>query len=48
VAAASISVPDVLLDYGRVLALLPELLKTAAAISADCGWLDHSTKKAEH
>ena len=47
-AAASISVPDVLLDYERVLALLPDLLKTAAAISADCGWLDHSTKKAEH
>lgn len=48
VAAASISVPDVLLDYERVLALLPDLLKAAAAISADCGWLDHSTKKAEH
>jgi len=38
VAAASISVPDVLLDYEQVLALLPDLLKTAAAISADCGW----------
>lgn len=48
VAAASISVPDVLLDYERVLALLPDLRKTAAAISADCGWLDHPTKKAEH
>ncbi len=48
VAAASISVPDVLLDYEGVLALLPDLLKTAAAISADCGWLDHSTEKAEH
>jgi DNA-binding IclR family transcriptional regulator len=48
VAAASISVPDVLLDYEHVLALLPDLLKAAAAISADCGWLDHSTKKAEH
>jgi DNA-binding IclR family transcriptional regulator len=48
VAAASISVPDVLLDYDRVLALLPDLLKAAAAISADCGWLDQPTKKAEH
>ena len=39
VAAASISVPDVLLDFEQVLALLPDLLKTAAAISADCGWI---------
>ena len=39
VAAASISVPDVLLDYEQVLALLPDLLKTSAAISADCGWV---------
>jgi DNA-binding IclR family transcriptional regulator len=50
VAAASISVPDVLLDFDQVMAILPDLLKTAAAISADCGWPDpdHSRKKAEH
>ena len=47
VAAASISVPDVLLDYEQVLALLPDLLKTAAAISADSGW-DHPQRRAEH
>jgi len=40
VAAASISVPDVLLDYEQVLNLLPNLLKSAAAISADCGWTE--------
>ena len=40
VAAASISVPDVLLDYEQVLNLLPDLLKSAAAISADCGWTE--------
>ena len=38
VAAASISVPDLVLDFEQVLALLPDLLKTTAAISADCGW----------
>jgi DNA-binding IclR family transcriptional regulator len=48
VGAASISVPDVLLDYERVLALLPDLLKTAAAISADCGWEQHPPRRAEH
>ena len=47
VAAVSISVPDVLLDYEQVLALLPDLLKTAAAISADSGW-DHPQRRAEH
>ncbi|MFI6828701.1 IclR family transcriptional regulator [Kribbella sp. NPDC050241] len=35
VGAVSISVPDVLLDYGQVLELLPELLATTKAISAD-------------
>jgi DNA-binding IclR family transcriptional regulator len=58
VAAASISVPDVLLDFEQVLALLPDLLTTAAAISADCGWIagapagpaipDHPRERAEH
>lgn len=38
VAAVSLSVPDVVLDFGQVLTLLPELLATAAAVSADCGW----------
>ncbi|GGV29236.1 MULTISPECIES: IclR family transcriptional regulator [Kitasatospora] len=37
VAAASISVPDVVLPYERVLELLPQLLATARAVSADCG-----------
>jgi DNA-binding IclR family transcriptional regulator len=36
-AAASVSVPDVLLDYEQVLALLPDLLSATRAISADCG-----------
>jgi DNA-binding IclR family transcriptional regulator len=35
VGAVSLSVPDVLLDYGQVLELLPELLATTKAISAD-------------
>ena len=35
VAAVSISVPDVLLSHDQVLALLPDLLTTAAAISND-------------
>ncbi|MFI6444781.1 IclR family transcriptional regulator [Kitasatospora sp. NPDC050543] len=39
VAAASISVPDVVLPYEGVLALLPQLRDTARAISADCGGL---------
>ncbi|MFF2148481.1 IclR family transcriptional regulator [Kitasatospora sp. NPDC058190] len=37
VAAASISVPDVVLPYEQVLDLLPRLLTTARAVSADCG-----------
>ncbi|PBC76554.1 IclR family transcriptional regulator [Streptomyces sp. TLI_235] len=37
VAAASISVPDVVLPYERVLELLPQLLATARAVSADAG-----------
>ncbi|WP_067816471.1 IclR family transcriptional regulator [Actinomadura kijaniata] len=37
VAAASISVPDVVLNREQVLGLLPELRATTRAISADCG-----------
>ncbi|WP_030265148.1 IclR family transcriptional regulator [Streptomyces sp. NRRL B-24484] len=37
VAAASVSVPDVVLPYEQVLELLPQLLATARAISADAG-----------
>ncbi|MFI0449034.1 IclR family transcriptional regulator [Actinomadura sp. 6N118] len=37
-AAASISVPDVVLNRDQVLELLPELLTTTRAISADCGY----------
>lgn len=37
VAAVSVSVPDVLLPYEQVLALLPRVRATAAAVSADCG-----------
>ncbi|RFS87166.1 IclR family transcriptional regulator [Actinomadura spongiicola] len=37
VAAVSISVPEVLLNRDEVLALLPDLLRTVRAISADCG-----------
>ncbi|MER5864365.1 IclR family transcriptional regulator [Kitasatospora sp. NPDC002040] len=43
VAAASVSVPDVLLPYAQVLALLPQLRATTAAISADCGWTPSGT-----
>ncbi|GAA1071533.1 IclR family transcriptional regulator [Kitasatospora nipponensis] len=39
VAAASISVPDLVLPYERVLELLPRLLAATAAVSADCGAL---------
>ena len=35
VGAVSVSVPDVLLNYDQVLELLPDLLATTAAISAD-------------
>jgi DNA-binding IclR family transcriptional regulator len=38
IAAVSVSVPDVLLDHRQVLALLPRLQATAAAVSADCGY----------
>ncbi|MFJ1702066.1 IclR family transcriptional regulator [Kitasatospora sp. NPDC088346] len=37
VAAVSVSVPDVLLTHEQVLALLPRLLATTVAVSADCG-----------
>ncbi|WP_131738905.1 IclR family transcriptional regulator [Actinomadura roseirufa] len=37
VAAVSVSVPEVLLGRDEVLGLLPELLATTRAISADCG-----------
>ncbi|TYB49082.1 IclR family transcriptional regulator [Actinomadura chibensis] len=37
VAAVSISVPAVVLDRDGVLALLPRLLETVRAVSADCG-----------
>jgi DNA-binding IclR family transcriptional regulator len=37
VAAVSISVPDVVLPYEQVLELLPQLLDTTRAISADAG-----------
>lgn len=37
VAAMSISVPDVILPYEKLLDLLPDLTETARAISADCG-----------
>jgi DNA-binding IclR family transcriptional regulator len=38
VGATSISVPDVVLGYEQVVELLPQLLETARAVSADCGW----------
>ncbi|PYC76392.1 IclR family transcriptional regulator [Streptomyces tateyamensis] len=37
VAAASLSVPDLVLPYEQVLELLPQLRAACAAISADCG-----------
>ncbi|GJF27381.1 IclR family transcriptional regulator [Kitasatospora sp. NE20-6] len=40
VAAASVSVPDVVLPYEQVLELLPQLLATARAVSADAGATD--------
>jgi DNA-binding IclR family transcriptional regulator len=39
-AAASLSVPPVVLDRDQVLELLPELLETVRAISADCGFIE--------
>jgi DNA-binding IclR family transcriptional regulator len=38
IAAASLSVPKVFLDYDGLLALVPRLLATAAAASSECGW----------
>jgi DNA-binding IclR family transcriptional regulator len=38
VAAVSMSVPDMLLDHLQVLATLPQIRRTAAAISEDLGW----------
>ncbi|WP_415977119.1 IclR family transcriptional regulator [Rhodococcus sp. 077-4] len=38
VAAVSMSVPDMLLDHQQVLETLPEVQRTAAAISEDLGW----------
>ncbi|MFD0903591.1 IclR family transcriptional regulator [Actinomadura sediminis] len=40
VAAVSISVPEVVLDRDGVLALLPDLLATARAVSADYGYTE--------
>ncbi|QXJ23250.1 IclR family transcriptional regulator [Actinomadura graeca] len=40
VAAVSISVPEVVLGRDEVLALLPDLLATTRAISADCGFTE--------
>ncbi|WP_086820671.1 IclR family transcriptional regulator [Allokutzneria sp. NRRL B-24872] len=37
-AAMSLSVPEMLLDFEGLLGLLPELLAAARAASADCGW----------
>ncbi|RWZ49915.1 IclR family transcriptional regulator [Labedella phragmitis] len=37
-AAMSVSVPNILLSYDEVLGLLPELLDTVAAVSADLGF----------
>jgi DNA-binding IclR family transcriptional regulator len=39
-ASASISVPDVVLNRAQVLELLPDLLQTTRAISADCGFTE--------
>ncbi|MEV8436860.1 IclR family transcriptional regulator [Actinosynnema sp. NPDC051121] len=38
VAAVSMSVPKVLLDFDGLLGLLPDLLATARAASVECGW----------
>ncbi|EWM17220.1 transcriptional regulator, IclR family [Kutzneria sp. 744] len=38
IAAASLSVPKVFLDYEGLIALVPRLLATAAAASTECGW----------
>jgi DNA-binding IclR family transcriptional regulator len=38
VAAVSMSVPKVLLDFDGLLGHLPDLLATARAASVECGW----------
>ncbi|WP_067697553.1 IclR family transcriptional regulator [Nocardia jejuensis] len=38
VAAMSMSVPDMLLDHAQVLGMLPRMVETADAISAELGW----------
>jgi DNA-binding IclR family transcriptional regulator len=38
VAAVSVSVPDIVAGYDRVLELLPGLLEVTERISRDCGW----------
>ena len=40
VAAVSISVPDMVLPFDQVVALVPELRRTAGAISVDAGWVE--------
>ncbi|KAA2256358.1 IclR family transcriptional regulator [Solihabitans fulvus] len=37
-AAVSLSVPKVLLDFDGLMALVPDLQRTAAAASVECGW----------
>ncbi|MGQ0842433.1 IclR family transcriptional regulator [Actinokineospora sp.] len=39
-AAVSVSVPKILLDYAGLLALVPDLLRTAEKASLACGWSD--------
>ncbi|MDH6126787.1 IclR family transcriptional regulator [Kitasatospora sp. GP82] len=48
VAAVSVSVPDMLLTYEQVLALLPHLRAATAAISADCGFTAARPDRWEH
>lgn len=45
VAALSMSVPDMLLDHQQVLATLPQIKRTAAAISEDLGWTAKNDKE---
>ncbi|MGV9709106.1 IclR family transcriptional regulator [Gordonia sp. NPDC003424] len=45
VAALSMSVPDMLLSHEQVLATLPQLLDTAAAISEELGWTRVETSR---
>ncbi|MBP2473304.1 DNA-binding IclR family transcriptional regulator [Crossiella equi] len=42
-AAVSMSVPKMLLDYDGLMALLPELRAAARKASADCGWRPETT-----